>query len=312
MSQPTTFSLQEVSELLHVAPQRLRQWEESFPLAFGDGASQGRTRYTQTDLATLLVIQRFLENGFSAEQIVQHLNGPKHARQELNGQAPIQNADSPAPAQAATEPAAHHISRQTIQPHTTSTAQSASTHSDGANTGAGNRPDTINTNEGNSRDFSSSDASSNHVNVRQPAATDAALPSVASATNDAEADTARYFPEPYAAPAVVQPFGGMLNEMLDTVANSQQSMLNIQDSIREMLGVIVQDNFNLKSENRKLRDRMLELERTLAEYQRREETRKERLEGRLRAVESTLSAMQQQLAQLVQLQRQKAKRNRFW
>ena len=306
MSQPTTFSLQEVSELLHVAPQRLRQWEESFPLAFGDGASQGRTRYTQTDLATLLVIQRFLENGFSAEQIVQHLNGPEHARQELNGQAPIQNADSPAPAQAATEPAAHHISRPTIQPHTTSPAQSASTHSDGANAGAGSTPDNVNTNDGNPNDFSAGDDSSNHVNVREPVATDAALP------DTGESDTASYFPEPYAAPTVVQPFGGMLNEMLDTVANSQQSMLNIQDSIREMLGVIVQDNFNLKSENRKLRDRMLELERTLAEYQRREETRKERLEGRLRAVESTLSAMQQQLAQLVQLQRQKAKRNRFW
>lgn len=103
----------------------------------------------------------------------------------------------------------------------------------------------------------------------------------------------------------------MLGEMLSTVANSQQSMLNVQDSIREMLGVIAQDNFNLKHENRKLRERMLELERVISEHQRREETRKEMLEGRLRAVESTLSALQQQLAQLVQLQRQRLRKNWF-
>lgn len=96
-----------------------------------------------------------------------------------------------------------------------------------------------------------------------------------------------------------------LGAMVHTVASSQQAMLNVQDSVKEMLGVIVQDNFNLKHENRKLRERMLELERALAEYQRREETRKERQEGRLRALEGTLGAMQQQLAQLLQIQRQR-------
>lgn len=103
----------------------------------------------------------------------------------------------------------------------------------------------------------------------------------------------------------------MLGEMLSTVANSQQSVLNVQDSIREMLNVIAQDNFNLKHENRKLRERMLELERVIAEHQRREETRKEMLESRMRAVEGTLSALQQQLAQLVQLQRQRIRKNWF-
>ncbi len=103
-----------------------------------------------------------------------------------------------------------------------------------------------------------------------------------------------------------------LNAMLHTVASSQQSMLNVQESAKEMLGVVVQDNFNLKHENRKLRERMLELERAMAEYQRREETRKERLEGRLRALEGTLGAMQQQLAQMVQLHRQRERRGWFW
>lgn len=268
MSPQTTFSLQEISELLHVAPQRLRQWEESFPLAFGNGAMQTRTHYSQTDLATLLVIQRFLENGFSAEQISQH----------LNGQSPAQNVGSATSAQAAlhaTPPATNPVAQSptSSQPPNNTTSPTAHSH--------------------------------------EASSAPTVLPHGAPTVDDVESDAATsYLPEPYSAAAAVQPFGDMLGEMLGTVANSQQSMLNVQDSIREMLGVIVQDNFNLKSENRKLRDRMLELERALAEYQRREETRKERLEGRLRAVEGTLSAMQQQLAQLVQLQRQKAKRTR--
>jgi len=102
-----------------------------------------------------------------------------------------------------------------------------------------------------------------------------------------------------------------LRDVFSVLANSQQAMLNNQASMREIVGVVVQDNFNLKNENRKLRERMLELERSLAEYQRREETRKERLESRLRALEGTISGLQQQIAQIVQLLR-KRRRRFFW
>jgi flagellar capping protein FliD len=102
-----------------------------------------------------------------------------------------------------------------------------------------------------------------------------------------------------------------LGDILSAIANSQQSVLNSQSTVREVVGVVVQDNFNLKEENRKLRERMLELERVLAEYQRREETRKERLENRLRALEGTVAALQQQLVQMVQIQRQ-PKRRGWW
>lgn len=101
----------------------------------------------------------------------------------------------------------------------------------------------------------------------------------------------------------------VVGDVLSTIANGQQTVLNSQTAIREMVGVVVQDNFNLKDENRKLRDRMLEMERALAEYQRREETRKERMEGRVRALENVVAALQQQVAQLVQIQRQ---RRRGW
>ncbi len=108
-------------------------------------------------------------------------------------------------------------------------------------------------------------------------------------------------------------------DLLSTIASSQQSVLNGQGTVREIVNVVVQDNFNLKEENRKLRDRMLESERAFAEYQRREETRKERLESRVRALENTVTALQQQVAQVVQVLRQQqqtrqqpAPRRRSW
>ena len=103
----------------------------------------------------------------------------------------------------------------------------------------------------------------------------------------------------------------VVGDVLHTIVNSQQAVLNGQTNLREMMGVVVQDNFNLKDENRKLRDRMLEMERVLAEYQRREETRKERIEGRLRGLEATVAALQQQVAQLIQIQRAQQRR-RGW
>ena len=111
------------------------------------------------------------------------------------------------------------------------------------------------------------------------------------------------------------PNAGQLNravgDAMQTITNTQKAILNSQTSIRDLLGVVVQDNFNLKEENRKLRERMLEIERVQAEYQRREETRKERLESRLRALEGTLGALQQQVAHWVEIQRQR-RRGWFW
>ena len=102
-----------------------------------------------------------------------------------------------------------------------------------------------------------------------------------------------------------------LRDVFTALADGQQAVLNSQASMREIVGVVVQDNFNLKDENRKLRERMLEMERALAEYQRREETRKERLESRLRALEGTVGGLQQQIAQIVQVLR-KRRRGWFW
>lgn len=102
-----------------------------------------------------------------------------------------------------------------------------------------------------------------------------------------------------------------INDVLDTLVNGQKAVLNSQASVRDMLGVMAQDNFNLKEENRKLRERMLELERAHGEFMRRDEARRERQENRLRALEATVGALQQQVAQIVQAFRRPAKR-RGW
>jgi DNA-binding transcriptional MerR regulator len=77
----------------------------------------------------------------------------------------------------------------------------------------------------------------------------------------------------------------VLADTLHTVADGQQLLIGGQLANRELLTVVLQDNFSLKEENAKLRDRMLELERDMVELRRVEEVRRENLEGRLRRLE---------------------------
>ena len=80
----------------------------------------------------------------------------------------------------------------------------------------------------------------------------------------------------------------VLADTLHTVADGQQLLLGSQQANRELLTVVLQDNFNLKEENTKLRDRMLELERDLVELRRFQDHRRDGLEARLRRLEEQL------------------------
>jgi DNA-binding transcriptional MerR regulator len=80
----------------------------------------------------------------------------------------------------------------------------------------------------------------------------------------------------------------VLADTLHTVADGQQMLLGSQQANRDLLTVVLQDNFSLKEENTKLRDRMLELERDLAEIRRLDATRREALDARLRELEQQL------------------------
>lgn len=199
----------EVARQLHTDPFVLRQWTRKYARFLGAGTEGDAPRFSPADVITLSIVQTLLTQGFTEEQVQQHL-------------LVRQSADNP--------PADDHPTL----------------------------PQELTTKRGKDQVLAHS-----------------------------------------------------LNEVFGALADNQRTILSNQNTVREIVGVVVQDNFNLKEENRKLRERMLELERVLAEYQRREELRKERLESRLRALETTTGGLQQQIAQLVQIIRKK-KRGLFW
>ena len=88
---------------------------------------------------------------------------------------------------------------------------------------------------------------------------------------------------------------------LRSLADAQRAILNGQQANRDLIGVVVQDNFNLKAENQRLRDRMLSLERDLTELRRRDEARREGSEARLQAAEAAVNTLLEQV-QRVQAQ----------
>ena len=68
-----------------------------------------------------------------------------------------------------------------------------------------------------------------------------------------------------------------LSETIDELRQGQLSVLNSQAANRELMGVLIQDNFNLKEENTRLRERSLELERRMGQQRREADTRLEGL-----------------------------------
>lgn len=115
-----------------------------------------------------------------------------------------------------------------------------------------------------------------------------------------DVETADGASEPAAALTVLDPDLALTDEMsasawLQTLADAQRAILNSQQANRDLIGVVIQDNFNLKAENHKLRDRMLALERDLTELRRRDEARREAVEARLQAVEAAVNTLLDQL-----------------
>ncbi|MCS6845758.1 MAG: helix-turn-helix domain-containing protein [Caldilineales bacterium] len=90
------------------------------------------------------------------------------------------------------------------------------------------------------------------------------------------------------------PAAQMLRDALHAVADNQQLLLNAQQANRELLGVVIQDNLNLKDEAAGLQERMLELERELAELRRHYADYRERTETRLRVLEDAVAELMAQ------------------
>ncbi len=83
---------------------------------------------------------------------------------------------------------------------------------------------------------------------------------------------------------------GVLTDTLRAMIENQQTIQNSLQVNRNLLGVIIQDNFNLKEENSKLRDRMLRLEQELAEVKRRDSDYRLYLEQRINRMDNALRA----------------------
>ncbi len=87
------------------------------------------------------------------------------------------------------------------------------------------------------------------------------------------------------------PAVAFLTNTLTTLSDSQKSILNSQSANRELLGVLLQDNFNLKEENNRLRERVLDVERGVAQNKQDEEWRREALRQELEAKISTANQL---------------------
>ena len=77
----------------------------------------------------------------------------------------------------------------------------------------------------------------------------------------------------------------LLREVLTGFAAGQEAILNSQQANRNLIGVVIQDNFNLKDENARLRERMLKLEQELGELRRAQTEYRHQVEERLRGFE---------------------------
>lgn len=83
------------------------------------------------------------------------------------------------------------------------------------------------------------------------------------------------------APGGDNPAISFLTNTIAALSDGQKSVLNSQAANRELLGVLIQDNFNLKEENNRLRERVLEVERDLAKVRQEDEWRREALRQEL-------------------------------
>ena len=77
----------------------------------------------------------------------------------------------------------------------------------------------------------------------------------------------------------------VLREVLTGFGAGQEAILNSQQANRNLMGVVIHDNFNLKEENARLRERMLKLEQDLNELRKMQAEQRLALEGRMRQVE---------------------------
>lgn len=203
-------SPQAVAKELGISSATLRRWSDEFAdylsREAGPGDGRNQRRYTDSDMATLVVIKELVNDGMTYEQV----------RQKLNGRF----------------------------------AMSA-------------EPDTE------QEELKDSLDNSDVTDIEE-------IRDVAEESAEQDENRALVTPNEEESPAIA-----FLTNTLTTLSDSQKSILNSQAANRELLGVLLQDNFNLKEENNRLRERILEVERNIAQSRQEDEWRREALRQEL-------------------------------
>jgi DNA-binding transcriptional MerR regulator len=109
--------------------------------------------------------------------------------------------------------------------------------------------------------------------------------------NAGHGDQAQYALAPREAPGAGW---AVLTDTLRAMIENQQTIQNSLQVNRNLLGVIIQDNFNLKEENAKLRDRMQKIEQEASEAKQRESEYRLYLEQRFNRVDQGLRSVAQE------------------
>ena len=94
--------------------------------------------------------------------------------------------------------------------------------------------------------------------------------------------------------------GQLVADTLSSLSDSQQIILGGQQTSRQLLGVLLQDNFNLKEENVRLRERMVDTERRVFEMKRELDGNRSVERDRMRQMEAHLFDLQRRLDAIAQ------------
>ena len=103
-----------------------------------------------------------------------------------------------------------------------------------------------------------------------------------------------------AGPADEPDIGQLVADTLSSLSDSQKIILGGQQTARQLLGVLLQDNFNLKEENVRLRERMVDTERRVFEMKRELDANRSVERERMRQMEAHLFDLQRRLDAIAQ------------
>lgn len=266
--QSSTQSPQAVAKALDISPASLRRWSDEFSdyLSGEAGSSKSRShrRYTDGDIAMLTQIKALMNSGLTYEQVRLDLSNRDVVSLEPDEINPPQVI--PLDRQSANGVSVDRAALSQMNPaETENEAPILDAYS--VSSVSTSEPQVVHRLKEDDEDDEDDDGEA-------PAATRETMAVIAT---DSES-----------------PGVAFLKNTLSSLSDTQKSILNSQAANRELLGVLLQDNFNLKEENNRLRERILDVERQMAQNRQEEDWR---LEALRKEFDAKLSATNQLAAE---------------